>query len=80
MCFGSSIDSPPSQVHPEIIQTLENLLYPSNCRSVTLEPFKQLLNGEQEQRMRKNAPYRGFEQGPIRPPSESGSLLIRAIV
>ena len=27
--------------------------------------------------MKKNEPYRGFEQGPIRPPSESGSLLIR---
>jgi Radical SAM superfamily len=28
--------------------------------------------------MKKIAPYAGFEQGPIRPPSESGSLLIRA--
>jgi hypothetical protein len=27
--------------------------------------------------MKKNEPYTGFEQGPIRPPSESGSLLIR---
>jgi Radical SAM superfamily len=27
--------------------------------------------------MKKNEPYNGFEQGPIRPPSESGSLLIR---
>ncbi len=27
--------------------------------------------------MKKNEPYRGFEQGPIRPPSESGSLLVR---
>ena len=27
--------------------------------------------------MKKNEPYGGFEQGPIRPPSESGSLLIR---
>jgi len=27
--------------------------------------------------MKKNAPYNGFEQGRIRPPSESGSLLIR---
>ena len=27
--------------------------------------------------MKKNEPYSGFEQGPIRPPSESGSLLIR---
>ncbi|MBW1855253.1 MAG: radical SAM protein [Deltaproteobacteria bacterium] len=27
--------------------------------------------------MKKNEPHRGFEQGPIRPPSESGSLLIR---
>ncbi len=27
--------------------------------------------------MEKNEPYSGFEQGPIRPPSESGSLLIR---
>jgi radical SAM superfamily enzyme YgiQ (UPF0313 family) len=27
--------------------------------------------------MKKNEPYEGFEQGPIRPPSESGSLLIR---
>lgn len=27
--------------------------------------------------MKKNEPYRGFEQGPIRPPSESESLLIR---
>jgi hypothetical protein len=27
--------------------------------------------------MEKNEPYTGFEQGPIRPPSESGSLLIR---
>ncbi len=27
--------------------------------------------------MKKNASYNGFEQGPIRPPSESGSLLIR---
>ena len=26
---------------------------------------------------RKTRPYRGFEQGPIRPPSEAGSLLIR---
>ena len=28
--------------------------------------------------MKKSDPYAGFEQGPIRPPSESGSLLIRA--
>jgi hypothetical protein len=28
--------------------------------------------------MKKSDPYFGFEQGPIRPPSESGSLLIRA--
>ena len=28
--------------------------------------------------MKKIEPYSGFEQGPIRPPSESGSLLIRA--
>ncbi len=28
--------------------------------------------------MKKSDPYSGFEQGPIRPPSESGSLLIRA--
>ncbi len=27
--------------------------------------------------MKKDKPYSGFEQGPIRPPSESGSLLIR---
>ena len=27
--------------------------------------------------MKTNEPYKGFEQGPIRPPSESGSLLIR---
>ena len=27
--------------------------------------------------MKKNEPYNGFEQGPIRPPSESGSLLVR---
>jgi hypothetical protein len=27
--------------------------------------------------MKENKPYAGFEQGPIRPPSESGSLLIR---
>ncbi len=27
--------------------------------------------------MKKDEPYNGFEQGPIRPPSESGSLLIR---
>lgn len=27
--------------------------------------------------MKKNELYKGFEQGPIRPPSESGSLLIR---
>lgn len=27
--------------------------------------------------MKGNEPYNGFEQGPIRPPSESGSLLIR---
>ena len=27
--------------------------------------------------MEKNESYKGFEQGPIRPPSESGSLLIR---
>ena len=27
--------------------------------------------------MKKDEPYRGFEQGRIRPPSESGSLLIR---
>lgn len=27
--------------------------------------------------MTKNQPYKGFEQGPIRPPSESGSLLVR---
>ena len=29
------------------------------------------------QPMKKNESYNGFEQGPIRPPSESGSLLIR---
>jgi Radical SAM superfamily len=28
--------------------------------------------------MKQSDPYSGFEQGPIRPPSESGSLLIRA--
>jgi len=27
--------------------------------------------------MKRNQPYKGFEQGPIRPPSEGGSLLIR---
>jgi hypothetical protein len=27
--------------------------------------------------MKGNEPYNGFEQGPIRPPSESGSLLVR---
>ena len=26
---------------------------------------------------KKNPPYNGFEQGPIRPPSEANSLLIR---
>ena len=31
----------------------------------------------QLQRMKKKEPYKGFEQGPIRPPSESGSLLVR---
>ena len=30
-----------------------------------------------DRRMKINEPYSGFEQGPIRPPSESGSLLIR---
>ncbi len=27
--------------------------------------------------MKRIEPYTGFEQGPIRPPSEAGSLLIR---
>jgi hypothetical protein len=30
-----------------------------------------------DRQMKINEPYSGFEQGPIRPPSESGSLLIR---
>jgi len=30
-----------------------------------------------DRRMKIHEPYSGFEQGPIRPPSESGSLLIR---
>jgi hypothetical protein len=40
----------------------------SNAKQVKTERIK----------MKNSDPYSGFEQGPIRPPSESGSLLIRA--